>query len=129
MHPWGRRVHPGSLDTLGCALGVVGFIRGSLRCALGFVGSSNVCLVHWGSPWGSSVSSGVAWLVSVRPWSRHSVHWECALGVVLFIRVHWGAPFGSSGSSGITGFIEVRPWGRWVLLGTRPWGRRVHRGH
>ena len=69
VRPGGRRVHPGSLGSLGRALGVVGFIRGNW--------------VNWGAPWGSSDSSGVTGLTGVRPGCR----W--------FIRalwVHWGAP-------------------------------------
>ena len=39
LRPGCRRVHPGSLGSWGCALGVVRFIR--------------VLWVDWGAPWGS----------------------------------------------------------------------------
>ena len=54
VHPAGRWVHQGSLHSLGCALGVVGFIR--------------VRWVHWDTPWVPSGSSGVAILLQ---WDAH----------------------------------------------------------
>ena len=75
MRPGGRQVHPGSLGSLMCALGVVGFIRGRW--------------VHWGAPWGrriypgsldsmvcalgSSGSSAVVRFTGMRP-ERRRVH-------------------------------------------------------
>ena len=66
----GRRVHPGSVGSLGCALagssGIAGFIgvrrdhQGSLLslgCALVVVGYMRGRLVHWRTSWGSSGSS------------------------------------------------------------------------
>ena len=96
----GRRVHPGSLGELGCALGVVVFIR--------------VRLVHWGAPWGWSGSSGVAGFIGVRR-PVHPCSLERDMGLVGFIqgrRVHWGASWGSLGSYGVAGFINVRTEGR-----------------
>ena len=82
------RVHPGPIGagSLGCALGVVEFIRGHWRassCVTGFIG------VRTGS-------SGVAQFIGVY------------LGVVGFVRgrwVHWGAQWGLSGPFGVAGFI------------------------
>ena len=81
-----RWVHPGSLGSLGFALGVVGFIRG-----------------HWvdeGAPWRSFSSSGVVVFTRVRPGCRwvHSVSLDSlgfGLGVVGFMRgrsFHDGSP-------------------------------------
>ena len=56
MRPAGRRVRSVSLGSLGFAPGVGGFIRG--------------CLVHWGSPWAASGSSGVAVFTGVRRGER-----------------------------------------------------------
>ena len=86
----GRRVRPVSLGTLGCALGVVGFICGSW--------------FHWETPSGSSGSSGVAEFTGVRPRGRRINSGNlgslgCAMGAVGFIRGRWihrGAPWGSS---------------------------------
>ena len=74
MHPRCRRVRPGSLGSLGCALGVVGFIRGrwvhlvrpggcrvhpvslgSVGCVLRAFGFRSV---HWGVPWCRRVHPG-----------------------------------------------------------------------
>ena len=55
--PWGRRVHPGQLGSLGCALGVVGFIRGRSVCALGVIRGR---WVHRGALSEPSVASGTA---------------------------------------------------------------------
>ena len=140
--PGDCRVH---LVSLGCALGVVGFIR-----------------CHWGALWVSSYSSAVTWFNWVRPWCRrvHLVslgslgcgqgvvwfiqsHWYigvqpgcrqvhlgslgslgCALGVLRFILVHLSAPRGSSGlsgvlgSSGVAGCTGVHPERRCVQLGS-----------
>ena len=52
----GRRVHPVAFGTLGCALEIVGFIRGRW--------------VHWSAPWGSSGSFGVSGFIGVRPVNR-----------------------------------------------------------
>ena len=120
---WGHWVHPGSMDSLGFSLELVGFI-----------------LSRWvdsGSPLGSS---GVVGFTRLRHWGRW-VHPETlgfALGYVWFIRdrwVHSGSPWGSLSSSGLLGFTRVR---RWVLprsfgllgcaqvvvgfTGVRPWG-------
>ena len=121
VHPG---VHPGSLGLLGCALEVVGFIRGRR--------------VHWDALWWTSGSSRVSGFIGVHP-GDCQVHagsldsLGCALGVVAYIRgcgVDWGAPLGLSvhpvslGSfgfaHGVVGFI----------LGRRVhWGaRRVHLG-
>ena len=73
VHPVDRRVHPGLLGSLGCALGIVWFIRGRW--------------VHWGAPWGSLDSSGsrVDWDV---PWgaSVSSGFIGVRPGIVWFIR-------------------------------------------
>ena len=92
--PWGRLVNAGSLVSLGCALSVVGFIRGRwVRLgALWDVGCIRVRKVHWGAPWGSPSSPRVAGLFGVRPrCSRRvqQVSLECALGIAGFIRGRW----------------------------------------
>ena len=81
--------HPGWLGSLGCALGVVGFIRGRSRVR------PRGRWVHPG-PLGSLGS---------------------ALGVVRFVWgcwVHSDSPCGSLSSSGVVGFTRKRPWGSWV---------------
>ena len=125
-----RRVHPGSMGSLGRVLLFDGFSR----CRW----------VHRGALWCSSCSSGVAVFIGVRTTGRrvhsgwldsgslvvvgfirlrlggHRVHQRllcslgCTLGVVGCIRgrsVHWDAPWASSGSSEVAGFIGVRPGG------------------
>ena len=77
----GRRVHPASLDSLGCAMEAVEFIR----CRW----------VLWGAHWGPSGSSGVAGITGVRPGS------SCSSGVAGF------TPWGSSGSSGTSEMTGV----------------------
>ena len=112
----GSWVHSGSLVTLGCNLGVSGFIRGGL--------------VQSSSPWRSMASSEVDRLIWERP-AGHWVHlglfglFGCALGVVMFIWGCWcdsGAPWGSFRCVlGVVGLIPVRPGRRWVhsvLLGS-----------
>ena len=117
-----RRVHRGSLGSLECNLGDVGFrwnqwgthlvssysswLTGvhpgcrrvypwsldSMGCSLGSVGFIRGRWVHRGA-------SGGLW---VHQGSLDSL--GCALGVVGFIRdrwVHWDAPWGPSGSSGV----------------------------
>ena len=59
VHPEGRLGNQGSLYSLGCTLGIVGFIRGRW--------------VHRGAPWVSSSSSRVAGFIGVRPEGR-SIH-------------------------------------------------------
>ena len=59
MRSGGRRVHPGSLGSLGCALGVVGFIRGTL--------------VHSDARWWSFGSYDVAGFIGLCP-GRLRVH-------------------------------------------------------
>ena len=96
--------------------------------------------VHWGAPWGSQGSSGVAICICVRQEGHPGPlgSYGCALGAVGFIRnrlrvvavialvvvgfiqcrwVHCGA---SRGSSGLTGIAR--------LIGVRPGGRRIHPG-
>ena len=102
MRPGGRLVHPGSLDSLWCALGVVGLTRGHW--------------VHNDSPWRQSGSSGVAGFTGVRTGCRR-FHPEslrslgCALGAIV---VHQGSlgsqrcALCSIGLSGVTGFTGVR---------------------
>ena len=139
MRPWGRSVHPGSFDSFGCVLVVVGFIR-----------------VHWGAHWRSSGLSGVAGFIGVRRGcsmfnSEYLGSSGYALVVVQFIRgrcVHRGALWESSGSSlgssrcalGTEKLIR----GRWVQLDAPLWlsassgfagfirvctcGRRIHTG-
>ena len=90
--------HPGSLRSLGCALGVVGFVR-----------------CHWAALWWSSGSSGLSGFTAVCPWGLWGrpgslVSLGCAIGVDGLICVRWivwGAPWGSSGSSGVASFIGV----------------------
>ena len=93
----GRRVHPGSLGSLGrvkvhwsapwwskCSSGLAVFIG----FAPGFAGFIQGCWVHWGAPGGSSGSSGV---IVVRTGDRRVIlvslgSLGCALWVVGFIR-------------------------------------------
>ena len=88
VHPGGRWVRSGSLDSLGCALGVVGFDQGRW--------------VHWGAPWGSYGSFGFIGVHHVarrvRLWSLGSL-W-CAMGLI-----------------GFTGFIWVHPGHRQIRSG------------
>ena len=67
----GRWVYPGSLDSLGFALGVVGYVWG--------------CWVNSGLPWGSLGSSAVVGFTWVRPRGR-LVHQRSlgTLGVALW---------------------------------------------
>ena len=135
VRPGGRRVRSRSLGSLGCALRVIGFVRGcwvrrvcrlvrsvSLGFALGTLVLS-----------GSLRSLGCAQRVigfagfivvppGVRSMSLRSLGY--ALVVVGFVRcrsVHWGAPWGSSASFGVAGFS---PEGRQVRFGSLglPWG-------
>ena len=83
VRPGYRLVHSGSLGSLGCALGVVGFFLGRW--------------IHSSVTWESLGSLGVV---------------GCVLGVVGFIRgrwVHIGAPSGLLGSFGVVRLIMVRP--------------------
>ena len=130
MFTWGRLVRPGSIGSFGCALGVVGFVRGrqgSLRYALGvsgvagFIGVLLVFIqglvVHWGAPGWSLGLSGNAVFIGVCG------RWD-----------HWGAPWELLGSYGVNWFIGVRPVGRQGhpevagFIGVRHRGRRVHPG-
>ena len=130
----GHCVHAGLMGSLGCALGLVGYI---------------LChMVHWGSPWGrrvhpeslvahqgSSSSLEFTGLIRVRS------------GVFGFIHgawVHWSAPWGSWVSFGVLGSLGCRPGvvgfirDRWaysgvacrstvaVLIRVHTGGRRVH---
>ena len=93
LRPRCGRVHPRALGSLGCALGVVGFIRGRW--------------VHFGAPRWSLSASGV------RPGCRRVQlrslgSLRCALGFMRFILVHWGSSRGSSGVSAVAGFTRVR---------------------
>ena len=97
-------VHQWWLDALGYALGVVGFIRGR---SVGVVGFVRGCWVHWGAPWESTDSSGVAGLFGVHPaGGRVRPRSLSSLGCAM----------GSSCSSGIVGFIVVRAVGSRVHL-------------
>ena len=113
----GRWVHPGSLGSVGFALGVVGFIRGRW--------------IPSGSPWGSFGSLGgrwvqvvgFTWLLSVgrcvHPWSFRSLGFS--LGVVGYIRGRWiysGSLCGPLSSSGVVGFTRFRPRCHWVHPGS-----------
>ena len=80
VRPGGRWVHPGSIGSVGFALGVVGFIRG--------------LWVQSVAHWLSLGSSGVVGFTRVRT----GCHWVptvslgslgFALSVVVFIRGHW----------------------------------------
>ena len=79
VRPGGRRVHPGSLGSLTCALRFVGFIwrrwlyscaLSSIVCALGVVGFIRGRWIHSGVPWGSIGSSAVVGFTRVRPEGR-----------------------------------------------------------
>ena len=90
-----RRVHSGSLDSLGCTLVVVGFIWGRR--------------VHLCPRWGSFGSSGVVEFTRVRAEGRwvHPGSLGSFLWVVWFIRDRWihsGPPLGAMASSGAVGF-------------------------
>ena len=117
VRPGGPRVHPVSLGSLGCALGVGGLIGGRW--------------VHLGAPWCSSGSSGVAGFTGVGPGCCR-IYPGCAQGVVGFTWcrwVHWGALWVFLGRSGVDEFTGVRPGDcRMVAEFTemRPLGRRVH---
>ena len=132
MRLGGSRVHPG---TLGCALGVVGFIQCRWvhwGTSWGSSGSSGFCWLHWGAHLGSSGSSGVAVLIGVRPGGRRVRpgslgSLRCTLEVVRCRWVNWGAHWGSWGPSNVARTIELRPGGRRVSLGLleywcSPWG-------
>ena len=98
VRPGIRLVHPGSLGSLGCVLGIFGFIR-----------------IDWGAFEGSSGSSGVAGFIGLRPGvvgfiglrpgvvgfiHGRWVQWGCALAVARSISgrwVHCGPPRGFSG--------------------------------
>ena len=69
--PGDRRVHSGSLTSLGCAHSrrVQWRSLGSLVCALGDVGIVLGRLVHCCAPWGSSGSFAIAYFIGVRPGS------------------------------------------------------------
>ena len=120
VHRGGHQVYPGSLDSLGCALGVVGFIRGcGVHCDAPWGLSVHpVCLAHWASPWGASGSFGVAGIIGVHSGCRrtHPVSpGSFAHGLTaLFIGVRPGdrpVRRGSLGYAiGVVGFI----WGPWV---------------
>ena len=70
VRPVYRWIRSGSLGSMGCALGVVGFVRGlwfhweAHRGSSGFVRG---LLVHLLAHWGSVVSFGVAGLIGLRP--------------------------------------------------------------
>ena len=78
LRPGGRRDHPDTLGSLGCVLGVIGFILGSW--------------VHWSASWESSGSSGTVGLIGVRLGVRrvNLGSLGCALGVVGFVQGRWG---------------------------------------
>ena len=123
VRPGGRRVHPGSLDSLTCALRFVRFIwrrwvyscvLSSIVCALGVVGFTRV---FPGDGWVSSRGR------RVHPGSLGSL--TCALSFVGFIWggwVHSDAPWGSFGSLASTlwvvGFIQGVRW----VHSDAPWG-------
>ena len=104
-----------ALNSFGCTLGVIGFIRGRW--------------VHSGVPWGSSGSFRIVRFIRVHP---------AVFRVYSGRYVHSGAPWGSSGSFGVVRFIRVRPGGLRFQSGslgsfrcTRVvigfiWGCRVH---
>ena len=130
MRSSGRRVYPGSLGQLRCALWLLGssgdpwFIgvrSGDRRVHPGSLGSlaprgsrvhprshgSLGCDIRgsWvrrGAPWGSSGSSNDAGCIGVLSGVR-GVRWGRW--------VHWDAPRGSSGSAGVSGLIRVRSGG------------------
>ena len=125
VRPGSRRVHPGLQDSMGFALGVIGFIRG-----------------RWGASSGAAgVRPRYCW---VHPVSLDS--FGPAQVIVGFIRgrsVHCGAPRGSSGSIGLAGVRHgnrrehAGSLGSWecalgmlsgvaVFLAVRPGYRRVH---
>ena len=101
VRPRGRWVHVMSLGSLGCVLGVVGFIPG--RC------------IRSGAPWRFFCSSGVVGFTCVSP-RGHWVHpgslgsFGCALGVVGFVWGHSRAPWMSLDSFGVVRFTRVRRW-------------------
>ena len=121
-----------SLGSLGCALGIVGFVRcraahwctpwssGSFAVS-GFIGkrpggSFGVAGFIGVRPGGRRVRFGVAAFIVLRPGcrkvrSRSLGSLGCALvfvGLVGGSRVHWGSPWGSSGSFGVA---RVHPGG------------------
>ena len=105
VRPGVFRVHPASVGSLGCTLGVV---RGSWD--------------HCGARWWSSGSFGVAELTGERPGGRRIYPGPlCSLGYAQgFVRssgvagftwvpsVSHAAPWGLSRSSGVAGFTRVR---------------------
>ena len=99
VRPVGRLVLPGSLRSLGCALGVVGLFR--MRPEL--VWFIRGRWVHRGSLWGSSSFFRAAGFIPVRFRGFIPGRW-----------VHWGSPWCSSCSSGFAGFIGVVIQVRWV---------------
>ena len=86
MRTGGRRIHPGSLGSLGCDLWVIGFIR----CRW----------IHWGAPWGLTDSLEVAEFV----WVRSGVLWVRSGSLSSL-----GYAVGSCGSSGVPELICVCP--------------------
>ena len=125
VHPGGRWVHLVSLGSFGCALGVVGFIRGSsgallaldsFWCALSVVGYIRCRCIHSGAPRGSFGSFRFVGFIRVRPGGG----W-----------FHLGVSWGSFGSFEVVSFIRVCPGCSWIhtgLLGSfvQPGGRLVH---
>ena len=92
VRPSGRRVLQGSLGSLVSALGVVGFtgVAGCIEVGLGFI---RCRCVHWGAPWGSSISYGIAGLIGVHPDGRRVLpgsqgSFGCSLKVVTVRCVH-----------------------------------------
>ena len=127
--PGGRRIHPVSLGSSRCALGVVRFIRvagfigvrpcvrqihqesfGSIACALGVVWLIRGIWVHVGASWGSF---GVVGFVRVCLGSR-----GCTMLVVGVHWVHAGVPLWLSGSFAVVVFTPVCPWGPRVNSGS-----------
>ena len=128
MRPGGRWVHAGSLSSLGCALWIVGFIRGrcvhlfgdrwvhswslgSHMCALGALGSCGVVRCTGVPHAGRGVHSGV-----------HGESLGSSLDVV-FARVCPGGPLihpGLLGSLGCSLRVVEFVCGRWFHSGA-PW--------
>ena len=138
-----RWVHPVSLGSLGCALGVVCFIRGSrdhscapkgslgsLAHSLGVVGLMRDLWVHSRLPLGSLDTLGVVEFTHARPvligsavvvvfiGARPGGRWVHTGLLVSDGWVHSRAPCGLLGSSRVVGFAQVRPWGRCVHRGS-----------
>ena len=128
VRPGGRWVHSGSLESFGCAVGVVGFILGrwvhsgatwalfaSFGCNLGVSGFIRFRWVHSSSPLGSVASFGFAGFIRVRL----GCHFCSLVSFGYALVVALGVFQGPIGSFVYTRRVVVFVGGRWVQPGGR----------